>query len=125
MILMIRFLLFILLTTAIYWCFKYFLHPQRKLTQAIDHKRTLMMDDPESVHRNLLLAYKGVLFEGEKYMGTSEDSFQIIKIHVWPRDHQKLVGLQREDFDEIAGIIQARYPFAKISWKSPIKELLN
>lgn len=125
MILMIRFLLFILLIIVIYWCFKYFLHPQRKLTQAIEQKRTLMMDDQGSVHRNLLLAYKGVLFEGEKYMGTAEDSFQIIKIHVWARDHQNLVGLQREDFGEIAKIIKYQYPFTEISWKSPIKELLR
>lgn len=125
MILMIRFLLCMLLIIAIYWCLKYFLHPKRKLTQAIELKRTLMMDDKKSVHRNLLLSYKGVLFEGEKYMGTSNDSFQIVKIHVWARDHDKLVGLQREDFMEIGEIIKGQYPFAEISWKSPIKELLR
>lgn len=124
MILMIRFLLFILLIIAIYWCFKYFLHPQRKLTQAIEQKRTLMMDDHGSVHQNLLLAYKGVLFEGEKYMGTADDSFQIIKIHVWPRNNDQLVGLQRENFREIERIIKVQYPFSEITWKSPIRELL-
>ncbi|RKD23812.1 hypothetical protein BEP19_05115 [Ammoniphilus oxalaticus] len=125
MILIIRILLLILLILGIYWCFTFFLHPYRKINRAVEQKRTIMMDDKGNVHRNILLVYRGVLFEGEKYMGTTEEAFQIVKIHVWPRRHEELVGLQREDFEEIRSMIHAAYPHAEISWKSPIRELLH
>jgi hypothetical protein len=125
MVLIFRALLFILIAIGLYWCFKFFLNPQRKMTQALEEGRTLIMDDKKVVHRNMLIAFKGVLFEAEKYMGTTEEAFQIIKIHVWPRDNQKLVGLEKKDFQELNRIIKARYPYADISWKSPIKELLH
>ena len=125
MILIFRTLLFILIAIAFYWCFRFFLNPQRKLAQALEEKRTLIMDDTSSVHRNILIAYKGVLFEGEKYMGTTPEAFQIIKIHIWARDNQKLVGLEKRDFGDLKQLVQGRYPFAEISWKSPIKEFLQ
>lgn len=125
MILIIRVLLLILLCFGIYWCFRYFLHPFRKLNQAIEGKRTVMMDDKRNVHRNILLVYQGVLFEGEKYMGTKDEAFQIVKIHMWPRKNEELVGFKKRDFDEIMSMIHTSYPHAEISWKSPIRELLQ
>ena len=123
MVLIFRALLFILLVISLYWSFMFLLNPQRKLAQALEEGRTLIMDDQKVVHRNMLIAFKGVLFEAEKYMGTTEEAFQIIKIHVWPRDNQKLVGLEKKDFQQLEKIIEARYPYADVSWKSPIKEL--
>lgn len=125
MILIFRTLLFILIAIVIYWCFRFFLNPQRKLAQALEDKRTLIMDDKTSVHRNILIAYKGVLFEGEKYMGTTQDAFQIIKIHIWARDNQKLVGLEKKDFEDLKQLVLRRYPYAELSWKNPIKEFLQ
>lgn len=83
------------------------------------------MDDKSNVHRNMLLTYNGVLFEGEKYMGTTDQAFQIVKIHLWPRHPEGLVGLQKRDFEEIISIIHSVYPHAQITWKSPIRELFN
>ena len=125
MILLIRILLFVLLCLGIYWCFRFFLHPYRKINQAIEGKQTIMMDDKRNVHRNILLVYRGVLFEGEKYMGTKDHAFQIVKIHMWARRHEELVGLEKKDFEEIMSMIHSAYPHAEVSWKSPIRELLQ
>lgn len=125
MILIIRVLLLILICFGIYWCFRYFLHPFRKLNHAIEGKRTMIMDDRSNVHRNILLVYQGVLFEGEKYMGTKDQAFQIVKIHMWPRKNEELVGFKKKDFDEMMRLIHSSYPHAEISWKSPIRELLQ
>jgi len=125
MILIIRILLLVLFCLGTYWVFRYFLHPFRKLNHAIEGKRTMMMDDKRNVHRNILLVYQGVLFEGEKYMGTKDQAFQIVKIHMWARKNEELVGFKKKDFDEIMAMLHSSYPHAEISWKSPIRELLQ
>jgi hypothetical protein len=40
-----------------------------------------MMDFPSSIESNFLLTYKGVLFEGEKYVGPLKSSFAV-EIHL-------------------------------------------
>lgn len=125
MVFILRILFFALLFIGIYWCIKYWLNPHRKLTIALEQGKTLMMDDKRNVHRNFLLAYKGVLFEGEKYMGTADRAFHIIRVHVWPRDHQKLVGLEKSDFEYLQSLIHQQYPHAEITWRSPVQELMQ
>lgn len=125
MVFILRIFLLSFLLIGLYWCINYWLNPQRKLTHALKQKKTLMMDDKTSVHRNFLVAHKGVLFEGEKYMGTADQGFHIIKIHVWARDHQKLVGLEKKDFEFLNTLIGEQYPHAQITWRSPIQELLH
>ena len=63
---------------------KFILNPKRKLELAHEQKRYYYLDDPNNVRKNFLLTYKGVLFEGEKYLGTTEDSFDVISIFIWP-----------------------------------------
>lgn len=122
---LLRFLLFALIIFLIYTAVKYILNPKRKLELAHEQKRYYFLDDPNNVRKNFLITYKGVLFEGEKYLGTTADAFEIISIFVWPRNTNSLNGLVRDDFLFIERKIQSAYPNAKIDWKSPIKEFMQ
>ncbi|WP_227936643.1 sigma-w pathway protein ysdB [Alkalihalobacillus deserti] len=125
MVILFRLLLLVALIVLAYSAFKYLFHPRRKLEQAHDRKQFFFFDDDKDVRKNFLITYKGVMFEGEKYLGTTEQSFEIISIYVWARQTDQLKGCSKEDFQFIADDIRLRYPRAKIEWKSPIKELLR
>jgi hypothetical protein len=125
LIFILRVALLAIIVIIVYGCLKYYIRPGRKISNALEQKQTLIMDDKQSVHKNILVAYKGVLFEGEKYMGTKGEAFHITNIHLWARDNQKLVGLGIEDFSEIKRIIHSQYPHAELTWRSPVKELIQ
>ena len=108
----VRFLLFILILFLIYRTIKFILNPKRKLELAHEQKRYYYLDDPNNVRKNFLLTYKGVLFEGEKYLGTTEDSFDVISIFIWPHSVASLKGLVREDFQFIEQKVSEKYPSA-------------
>ncbi|MDV2684817.1 sigma-w pathway protein ysdB [Alkalihalophilus sp. As8PL] len=125
MVLLFRLLLLIAIVLIVYSAIKYVFHPRRKLEQAHEKRQFFFLDDEKNVRKNFLLTYKGVMFEGEKYLGTTEQSFEIVSIYIWARDTERLKGLHREDFIFIEEDIRLRYPSAKIEWKSPIKEFLR
>ncbi len=125
MVILFRLLLLVALVILVYSAFKYLFHPRRKLEQAHDRKQFFFYDDEKDVRKNFLITYKGVMFEGEKYLGTTEQSFEIVSVYVWARQTDRLTGFNKEDFQFIADDIRLRYPNAKIEWKSPIKELLR
>jgi hypothetical protein len=120
-----RIVLFLLIIYLFYRCFKFIVNPKRKLELAQEQKKFYFFDDQDNVRKNFFITYKGVLFEGEKYLGTTEDSFEVVSIFVWTNNVSSLKGLSLKDFYYIEGEIRERYPKAKIDWKSPIKELLN
>ncbi|WP_246147332.1 sigma-w pathway protein ysdB [Aneurinibacillus danicus] len=122
---MLRLLLLLTIIAFIVWWFQYIFNPKRKLMSAIEKKQTFVLDDEDNVRRNLLLTYKGVLFEGEKYLGSMEDRFTVTKISLWPRQSSRLKGLTRDDFFEISEIIRESYPDAEIEWGTPVKEFLQ
>jgi cbb3-type cytochrome oxidase subunit 3 len=124
-VLLFRLLLLIAIVLIVYSAIKYVFHPRRKLEQAHEKRQFFFLDDEKNVRKNFLLTYKGVMFEGEKYLGTTEQSFEIVSIYIWARDTERLKGLHREDFIFIEEDIRLRYPSAKIEWKSPIKEFLR
>jgi len=122
---LIRFLLFAIILFLIYSVIKYLLNPKRKLELAHEQKRYFFLDDQNNVRKNFMITYKGVLFEGEKYLGTTQNAFEVISIFIWPHDIAKLKGMVREDLQFIERKIQENYPNAKIDWKSPIKEFME
>ncbi len=123
-VLLIRFILLLLIIFLLYRIFKYVLNPKRKLELAQEKNEFYWLDDQANVHKNFLLTYKGVLFEGEKYLGTTKKSFEVVSIFVWAK-HDNLKGLTFTDFQYIERRIKEIYPDAKVDWKSPIKELLK
>jgi hypothetical protein len=120
-----RLLLLALIIFLIYTAIKYLLNSKRKLELAHEQKRYYFFDDENNVHKNFLVTYKGVLFEGEKYLGTTSDSFDVVSIFVWPHKVSSLKGLVKDDFLFIEKKISERYPSAKIDWKSPVKEFMQ
>jgi hypothetical protein len=122
---LIRFFLFVLIVFLIYRTIKFILNPKRKLELAHEQKRYHYLDDQNNVRKNFLLTYKGVLFEGEKYLGTTNDSFDVVSIFIWPHSVNALKGLVREDFQFIEHKVSENYPYAKLDWKSPVKEFMQ
>ena len=125
MVILFRLMLFLALLIVAYSIIKYFFQPLRKLEKAHRHNQFFFLDDQKDVRKNFSLTYKGVMFEGEKYMGATDTSFDIITIYVWTNDYNALQGLMREDFQFIEDDIRIRYPEAAVEWKSPIKEFLR
>lgn len=121
----LRILLLALIIFLVYYLIKYIFNPKRKLELAHEQKRYYFFDDYDNVRKNFLLTYKGVLFEGEKYLGTTSNSFEVVSIFIFPRDLAALKGLTKEDFLLIEESVRGHYPNAKIDWKSPIKDLLK
>lgn len=121
----IRFLLFALIIFLIYTVIKYLLNPKRKLELAHEQKRFYFLDNKNNVRKNFFVTYKGVLFEGEKYLGTTENAFEVVDVFIWPHKVSALNGLVREDFLFIEKKVQEIYPNADIDWKSPIHEFMK
>jgi cbb3-type cytochrome oxidase subunit 3 len=124
-VIILRLLLIAAFFYLIYYAVRYIFHPKRKLELAHEQKKIYLYDDPNNVRKNFLVTYKGVLFEGEKYLGTTESAFEVVSIFIWPKDTAKLKGLTKQDFHFIEQKIREQYPNAVIDWKSPIKEFLN
>ena len=126
MMILIRLLLFaLILFLLLYRMVKFILNPKRKLELAHEQKRYYFLDDPNNVRKNFLLTYKGVLIEGEKYLGTTDNAFDVVSIFIWPHSVSSLIRFVREDFLFIERKILDEYPNAKLDWKSPVKEFMQ
>lgn len=123
-IFLFRILIIMAVFILAYSALKYIVNPKRKLELAHQKKQFFFLDDFQNIRKNFLITYRGVLFEGEKYLGTTENAFEVVTIDVWVKSSDKLKGLNKEDFYFIEKEIVSSYPNAKINWKSPIKELL-
>jgi hypothetical protein len=125
MLILIRILVFSLIIYLLYRAFKYVVNPKRKLELASEQKKFYFLDDQENVRKNFLVTYKGVLFQGEKYLGTTERAFEVVSIFVWVENANLLKGISYEDLKYVETEILERYPNASIDWKSPLKEFIN
>ncbi|UJL45023.1 sigma-w pathway protein ysdB [Virgibacillus sp. NKC19-16] len=123
-VILFRILILIALALLVYTLIQYVRNPQRRLRIAKESKTFFFLDEPENSKKNLQFVYKGCLFEGEKYLGTTEEAFEVVNIHVTARDPLELRGLTRDDLYFLEGEILIRYPHAKIEWKHPINQLL-
>ena len=125
MALILRLILIIIIFFLLYTAIKYMLSPRRKLELAHEQGKFYFLDDPKNIRKNFLLTYQGVLFEGEKYLGTTDRAFEVVSIFIWPKKTDDLNGLQRKDFLAIEDAVNKLYPAAQIDWKSPVKEFLE
>src|SRR5690606_23338383 len=124
MALLLRIAIFGLIIYLIYKIVKFLLDAKRKLETAHEQKKYFFYDIPDNIRKNFLITYNGVMFEGEKYLGTTDDSFEVVSIFIWPHNTDLLKGLSYEDFVYIEREVKLRYPDSEIDWKSTIKELL-
>jgi len=125
MALFIRMILFIWIIVIAYLIINYIFNPKRKLELAQQKGDLFILDDPKNTRKNMLITYKGALFEGEKYLGTADEAFRIIHIKIWTDDKTKLHGISKQDLIDIEQIIIDSYPYALIEWASPMKELIK
>lgn len=125
MALIIRFLVIALIIYIFYRVVRYLTDPKRKLDEAYEKGQYYFYDDVKNVRKNFFISYKGALFEGEKYLGTTEDAFEVVSIFVSVHDPMKLQGLTKEDFLYLEKEILISYPKAKVNWKNPIEKLMK
>ncbi len=125
MALILRLILIIIIFFLLYTAIKYMLSPRRKLELAHEQGKFYFLDDQKNIRKNFLLTYQGVLFEGEKYLGTTNRAFEVVSIFIWPKKTDDLNGLERKDFLAIEDAVNKLYPAAQIDWKSPVKEFLE
>ncbi|WP_077327373.1 sigma-w pathway protein ysdB [Virgibacillus siamensis] len=123
-VILFRILIFIALVLLLYTIYKYFRNPDRKLQLAKDNNEFYILDESTNSKKNIQLAYKGCLFEGEKYLGAAEDSFEVVNVHVFAHEPGELRGITRDDLYFIEKELLIRYPYAKIEWKHPINKLM-
>lgn len=123
-VVLFRILILVSIALLIYTWVQYYKNPQRKLRIAKYSKEFYFVDQANNSKKNLQFVYKGCFFEGEKYLGTTEDSFEVVNINITVNDHLELRGLTRDDLYFLENEILLRYPYAKITWKHPINKLL-
>ena len=122
---LLRFIIIALLIFAFYRILRYVFDPKRKLDEAYEKGEFYFYDDVKNVRKNFFISYKGALFEGEKYLGATDHSFDVISIFVSVHNLTELQGLTKDDFLFLQNEIIMSYPFAKISWIEPIENLMN
>jgi cbb3-type cytochrome oxidase subunit 3 len=123
-VLLFRLLIFIAMIFLLYTAYKYVMNPKRKLEVAKEKKMFYFLDDVENIKKNFLMTYKGFVFEGEKYLGTTEKSFDVVNVSIFAHNPGQLKGLERDDLYFMEEEILIRYPYAKIEWKHPINKLV-
>ncbi|RKQ29927.1 sigma-w pathway protein ysdB [Oceanobacillus halophilus] len=123
-VILFRLLILVALILLVYTWIQYVRNPERQLRLAKQSQDFYLVDEPYNSKKNLQFVYKGCLFDGEKYLGATESSFEVIDIHISVREPMELRGLTREDLYFLENEILIKYPHAKIKWKHPIDELL-
>ena len=92
MVHILRLLIIVLIIYTFYKILRYLFDPKRKLDEAHEKESYYFYDDIKNVRKNFFITYKGVMFEGEKYLGTTDQAFEVVSIFVWTKDPSKLHG---------------------------------
>jgi hypothetical protein len=124
MVWLLRLLLVILFIFLMFGTIKFLLKPTRKLEAARKRRRFFLLDN-EEVIKNFQLTYNGAVFTGEKYLGATKNSIDVVSISLSPNHSTSIQGMAKEDFFYIEEKIHEKYPVAQINWKSPIHEFLH
>lgn len=121
----IRIMIILLIIYLFYRGIRYLTDPKRKLDDAYEAERYYFYDDVKNVRKNFFITYKGAMFEGEKYLGTTENAFDIVSIFVWVKNEDQLHGFTKDDFLFLQSEIQSNYSMAEINWENSIEALLK
>lgn len=125
MALLFRLVIIAFIVYLFYRGIRYLVDPKRKLDEAHEKESYYFYDDVKNVRKNFFITYKGALFEGEKYLGTTDNAFEVVSIFVWVKDETTLQGFTKDDFHFLSSEIYSNYPQAEISWKNPIEQLMK
>lgn len=124
-IILFRVLIIIAMAFLFFSVYQYMRSPRRKIGKAQEMQTFYMLDEPDDNKKNLQFTYKGCLFEGEKYLGTTDTAFAVVNIHITVQRPIELRGITKTDLTFLEGKILDQYPHATIHWKHPINQLLN
>lgn len=121
------FRLFLLIAVAIlmYSVIKYLSDPRRKLERAHKNSDFYVLDDSDNVRKNIFLTVRGAMFEGEKFLGTTDQSIEVTSIVLQTEDKDQLRGMTSQDFHAIEKELTVRYPKAAIEWRQPIADIMR
>lgn len=123
-IVLFRLLILLAIVFLSYTFYLYLTDPKRKLDKAKQKKVFYMLDDKENDKKNLYFTYKGILFEGEKYIGANEEAFDVVTISVHVLNPEEMAGFDRNDLYFLEEELLIHYPFAEIDWKPPVNQLV-
>lgn len=123
-IILFRILLLIAIILLVYTFYEYYRNPKRKMQIAKKNQGFYFWDDRENSKKNFKFVHKGCSFEGEKYLGTTEQAFDVVTIHVFVHEPMELKGFTRDDLYFLEKEILIRYPHASIEWKHPVNKLI-
>ncbi|SIS51374.1 hypothetical protein SAMN05421687_10767 [Salimicrobium flavidum] len=125
MVILFRILLLAAILFLVYTMIKIAKDPRRQFTAAVENRSFFFQDNDENPKQNFFITYKGAVFEGEKYIGATEEAFEVVSIIVSAKEPNTLTGIDREDLYFLEKEILIRYPYASIEWKHPMKTLLH
>ncbi|ARF16343.1 sigma-w pathway protein ysdB [Sporosarcina ureae] len=125
MVLLIRVFIIALVIYLFYSGIRYLTDAKRKLDEAYEKEQYYFYDDVKNIRKNFFITYKGAMFEGEKYLGTTTDSFDVVSIFIWVKNEANLQGMTKEDFHFLESEVRTNYPHAEINWKNPIEQLMK
>ncbi len=123
--LLIRLAVIALIIYVFYKAIRYITDPKRKLDEAYEKGQYYFYDDVKNVRKNFFISYKGALFEGEKYLGTTETAFEVVDIHITVQRPIELRGITKTDLAFLEEEVMNVYPHATIHWKHPINQLIE
>ncbi|WP_066194633.1 MULTISPECIES: sigma-w pathway protein ysdB [Gracilibacillus] len=123
-IILFRVLILAAIIVLLYTGYQYWISPNRKLALAQKRKDFYFLDQNDDIKRNFFIAYKGYLFEGEKYVGATEDAFEVTNIVMHIHNPENLNRFERQDMYFLEQEILIRYAHAKIEWRYPMNRLL-
>lgn len=124
-IILFRILIILAIAFIFLAALQYVRSPQRKIQKAKDMQSFYFLDEPEDNKKNLQFTYKGCLFEGEKYLGTTETAFEVVNIHITVQRPIELRGITKTDLAFLEEEIISKYPYATVTWKHPINQLIE
>ncbi|TAA70467.1 sigma-w pathway protein ysdB [Planococcus salinarum] len=125
MAIIIRLLVIALIIYLVYRLVRYVFDPKRKFDAAVASRSYYFYDDVNNVRKNFFITLHGAVFEGEKYLGTTDKPFEVVSIFVWTEHPESLQDFSKEDFRFLEKEIHLKYPNADIHWKNPIELLME
>ena len=125
MSIIVRIIIVVILAALTYIIMKRISDPKRKLDKAYKTGQFYFYDDPKNPRQNFFVAFKGVIFEGEKYVQVAEEGEKKFTIFIKPTKAEQLLHYTKKDFLFVQHQVQARYPKAHLSWISSIEKQLT
>ena len=123
MALILKMAIMITIIFFLYSGIKRFLSPRHKLYSFQKHQQFYLLDERHNAHKNFTLTYRGLLFEGEKYLQDKNDPESVSSILISTSSSAEADYLTRDDLLYIEEQVKLHYPEAEIEWEESLQDL--